>query len=79
MQTNKKPFSYHTRVVCTDGSTLLVLFPYAKPDFFLINDLNNNSAFYPPSILKHSLKSSYQKNQNSFKFDFYSLMKNKSN
>jgi|TARA_B110000971_G_scaffold118732_1_gene121604 hypothetical protein len=74
MQANKKPLGYSTRIVCTDGSTLSVQFPYSKRDIFLTNDLNNNIAFYSPLVFNESIDTLNKKQKSSFQFDFYSLM-----
>ena len=49
MKHNKIP-SYSTKIVCSDGSTVEVNFPYEKSNIFLNNDFKNNPAFISPLL-----------------------------
>jgi len=73
----KKIPSYFTKVVCTDGSTLNIEFPYVKNNIFLTNDLKNNTAYLSP-LLNNDNRGTVQKSkQKSLQFDFYSLVNKK--
>ena len=76
MKHNKIP-SYSTKIVCSDGSTVEVNFPYEKSNIFLNNDFKNNPAFISPLLSKYSRGYSQKIKQKSLQFDFYSLMDKK--
>jgi len=76
MKYNKIP-SYLTKVVCTDGSTINVDFPYEKSNIFLNNDFNNNPFYISPLLVKDNRGSNQKTKQKSLQFDFYSLMNKK--
>jgi hypothetical protein len=76
MKHNKIP-SYLTKVVCTDGSTFNIDFPYEKNDIFLTNDLKNNTAYLSPLLNNDSRGTVQKSKQKSLQFDFYSLMDKK--
>ncbi len=63
MKYNKIP-SYLTKVVCTDGSTINVDFPYEKSNIFLNNDFNNNPFFISPLLVKDNRGSIKKLNKN---------------
>lgn len=70
--------SYISKIICTDGSTVKIKFPFNKSDIFLTNDLKNNSLFFSPNLINNSRTSTQKVKQKSLQFDFYSLMnKNK--
>jgi len=74
---HNKISSYLTKVVCSDGSTVDINFPYVKNDIFLTTDLKNNIAYLSPLLNKDTRGSSSKVKQKSLQFDFYSLMNKK--
>jgi hypothetical protein len=73
MKHNKIP-AYSTRVVCTDGSSIHIDFPYQKNDIFLTNDLKNNTHYLSPLLNNDSRGTVQKAKQKALQFDFYSLM-----
>jgi len=74
---HKKTPSYLTQIVCTDGSTFSIEFPYQKKNIFLTNDLKNNTMYLSP-LLNNDNRGTVQKaKQKALQFDFYSLMNKK--
>ena len=41
-----------SQIVCTDGSTLIIDFPYKKRNLFLTNDLKNMAYYSNPNNAK---------------------------
>lgn len=76
MKHNKIP-KYSTKVICTDGSTVEINFPYEKSAVFLNNDFKNNPFFLSSFLMNDSRGSAQKTKQKSLQFDFYSLMNKK--
>jgi len=75
MKNSKRIPTHNTRVVCTDGSTINIDFPFSKNDIFLMNDLKNNPHYFAPSQLINVRDLSKTK-QKSLQFDFFTLLQN---
>ena len=75
MRFNKKIFKYKTNVVCTDGSTINIDFPYQKNDIYLTMDLKNNP-FYLSSF-NENIDTTRKLKQKGYEFDFYKLIQKK--
>ena len=76
MKNSKKSPMYSTRVICTDGSTVQIDFPFDKNDIFLMNDLKNNPLYVTP-LKDKGLRDSHKTKQKSLRFDFFTLLKDK--
>ena len=47
MKRSKIPYYPSTTIICTDGSTLNVDFPYVKNDFYINPDIKSNPIWLP--------------------------------
>jgi hypothetical protein len=69
-----------TRIVCDDGSTFFIGFPYEKRNIYLTVDLTNNSSYLSPKKFQKDRPKLQKAKQKALQFDFYSLLnKKKSN
>lgn len=76
MRFNKKIFKNKTNVVCTDGSTIQIDFPYKKNDIYLTTDLKNNTSYLSP--FNENSETNQRFKQKGYEFDFYDLIQKKS-
>jgi hypothetical protein len=76
MKNSKRSPMHATRVVCTDGSTINIDFPFNKNDIFLMNDLKNNPLYLTP-LKDTGLRDLHKAKQKSLRFDFFTLLKDK--
>jgi len=77
MKNTKRIPRYATRVVCTNGSTFKLDYPFSKNDVYLVNDLNNNPTYVSPFKQNDSQDSRFKTKQKSLQFDFMKLLTNK--
>ena len=68
---------YTSRIVCTDGSTFNINYPFAKNDVFLVTDLKNNPMYLSPLKKEDKLDTRFKAKQKSLQFDFMALLDKK--
>ena len=74
MKKNSFKNTYKTRIICEDGSTLFLDFPYKKKNIYLTTDLTNNPLYKSSLKMRgDSIKNQHSK-QEAFQFDFHSLI-----
>lgn len=75
MKKSKIPYYPSTTIICTDGSTLEVNFPYLKNDFYINPDIKSNPIWLPTTtdIELDGLANKSSKFKN-YEFDFESLV-----
>ena len=77
MKNTKRIPRYATRIVCTDGSTFNIDYPFSKNDVFLVTDLNNNPTYLSPFKQSDLQDSRFKTKQKSLQFDFMKLLTHK--
>ena len=73
------PCTAKTNIIGTDGSTLIVDFPYAKLDLFINPDLKSNSLWLPESDVKLTEIDQKSSKYKAYEFSFESLVDSNSN
>ena len=76
MKKTNIPYYPETTLICTDGSTIPVTFPYTKQDFYINPDIKSNPIWLPDlqEVELEGISDKSSKFEN-YAFDFESLIK----
>jgi hypothetical protein len=79
MKRTNIPYYPRTNVICTDGSTININFPYSKSEFYFNPDIKSNVVWLPTAVdVELEGLSGKSKKFANYEFDFESLVKDKS-
>jgi len=77
MKNSKYAPKNRARIVCTDGSTFNINYPFVKNDVFLVTDLKNSPMYLSPFKSEDKLDIRFKAKQKSLQFDFMALLDKK--